>query len=149
MAGRRLDDTALRLRRATRHDLAGVRALMAADDTGRSERFDRRVLRQLGGTVAVVEDATGAIVGAVSLAAVRSFRAGHWCAHLDGVWMAPAHAGELTCQSRPRYFQVSYMVRPFMVLLTLSPFVAACAQMPAQPDIETARQQVFTAHNIR
>ena len=37
------------------------------------------------------------------------------------------------------------MVRPFMVLLTLSAFVAACAQMPAQPDIKTARQQVFTA----
>jgi len=37
------------------------------------------------------------------------------------------------------------MVRPFMVLLTLSAFVAACAQMPSQPDIETAREQVFTA----
>ena len=37
------------------------------------------------------------------------------------------------------------MVRPFMVLLTLSAFVAACAQMPAQPDIKTARQQVFAA----
>jgi len=37
------------------------------------------------------------------------------------------------------------MRRPFLVLLTLNAFLAACTQMPAQPDVATVRQQVFTA----
>lgn len=91
MAGRRLDGSALRIRRATRHDLPALRRLSAQDAAGRSERFDRRLVRHLAGDLAVVEDEDGAMVGAISLVLVRSFRAGHWRAQLDGLWVFPGH----------------------------------------------------------
>jgi len=88
MAGRRLDGSALRIRRATRHDLPALHRLLATD-AARSGRFDRRLVRHLGGVVAVVEDEDGAMVGALSLVLVRSFSAGHWRAQLDGLWVSP------------------------------------------------------------
>lgn len=91
MAGRRLEGSASRIRRATRHDLVGLRQLLASDAAERSERFDRRLLRHLGSDVSVVEGDDGSLVGAVSLTFVRSFLAGHWRAHLDGLWVAPGH----------------------------------------------------------
>jgi len=89
MAGRRLEGGA-RIRRAVRHDLPALRALMEMSGPARSERFDRRTLRSASGVVSVVEDAGGTVRAAMSLAFVRSFAAGHWQAHLDGVWVAPA-----------------------------------------------------------
>jgi GNAT superfamily N-acetyltransferase len=89
MAGRRLDGGALRIRRATRHDLPGLRRLLAVDAADRSERFERRLVRHLAGEVAVVEDEDGAPVGALSVVVFRSFSAGHWRAQLDGLWVSP------------------------------------------------------------
>jgi len=91
MAGRRLDGGALRIRRATRHDLPGLRRLLAVDAAARSERFERRLVRHLAGEVAVVEDDEGALIGALSVVVVRSFSAGHWRAQLDGLWVSPGH----------------------------------------------------------
>jgi len=89
MAGRRLEGGATRIRRATRHDLDALRALIATDVAARSARFDRRLLRHLGSDVSVVEDEDGTLLGAVSLTFVRSFLAGHWRAQLDGIWVTP------------------------------------------------------------
>lgn len=75
------------MRRATRHDLPELRRLVGDGGVPRDERFDRRMLRDLGGRVAVVENAEGRLVGALSLVFARSFRAGHWEAHLDGMWV--------------------------------------------------------------
>jgi hypothetical protein len=88
MAGRRLEGGA-RIRRATRHDLPAVLALMGPAAASRSERFDRRGIRRASEVVAVVEDAEGTVRGAMALAFVRSFGVGGWQAHLDGLWIAP------------------------------------------------------------
>lgn len=89
--GRRLEGSATRIRRATRHDLVRLRQLLAGPAVARSERFDRRLLRHLGSEVSVVEGGDGTLAGAVSITFVRSFLAGHWRAQLDGVWVAPGH----------------------------------------------------------
>jgi len=93
MAGRRLDGCDARLRRATRHDLPALRHLLGAGDV-RSERFDRRFLRNLGADVYVAETVRGDLVGAVALSFTRSFAAGQWRGQLDGVWVhgEQAHA---------------------------------------------------------
>jgi hypothetical protein len=79
------------MRRATRHDLGGLRPLLSPAAPGRSERFDRHMLRHLGSDVYVAVADDGTLRGAVSLTCVRSFAAGWWRAYLDGVWVA---AGE-------------------------------------------------------
>jgi len=86
MAGRRLDGCDARLRRATRHDLPALRRLLGGGEA-RSDRFDRRLLRNLGADVYVAETVRGDLVGAVALSFTRSFAAGQWRAHLDGVWV--------------------------------------------------------------
>jgi hypothetical protein len=90
MAGRKLEGGAARVRRASRHDLPALRRLLTEAPGGRSERFDRRALRHLGGDVYVVDGPDDTILGAVSLSVVRSFATGGWQAALDGVWVSPA-----------------------------------------------------------
>lgn len=68
---------------------------MGVEPGERSERFDRRLLRYLGSTVSIVEDAEGTMHGVVSLAVLRSFAAGAWQARLDGVWLERGHEPEL------------------------------------------------------
>jgi len=95
MAGRRLEGGA-RIRRATRHDLPALRGLMGAAAVPRSERFERRSVRRASEVVSIVEDARGTVVGAMSLTFARSFAAGGWQAHLDGLWIA-AGSESLAC----------------------------------------------------
>ena len=81
------------MRRASRHDLPALLELLASQREGRSERFDRRLLRNLGTDVYVALGDDQRMLGAVSLAFVRSFAAGHWRAELDGLWVCAGAEG--------------------------------------------------------
>jgi hypothetical protein len=94
MVARRLDDCGTRVRRATRHDLPALRALIPGNVGERSERFDRRMLRSLAGDVYVAERRPGEPLGVLALSFARSFADGHWRAYLDGVWVS-GEAAEL------------------------------------------------------
>ena len=73
------------IRRATRHDLPALHALMGAPAERRSERFERRLLRTLAACVYVAEDA-GTVVGAVACSFAPSLALSRWCTILDGAW---------------------------------------------------------------
>lgn len=83
MPARRLPGLGVRLRRGRRTDLTAVRALLGRTDRPGAQRFDRRVVTDLGGDVYVAEDAAGGLVGVVAVAYVRSLREGRWTALLD------------------------------------------------------------------
>ncbi len=85
MAARRLPGTALRVRRGRRHDFADVQAVLGRTGDGRTERFFRRLTRDLAVDVYVAEDGSGAIVGVVTVAYARSLAAGGLAATLEVV----------------------------------------------------------------
>src|SRR5690242_20478119 len=81
MAARPLPGTPMRVRRGRRHDFADVEAVLGR--TGGSERFYRRLTRDLAVDVYVAEDGSGAIVGVVTVAYARSLAAGGLAATLE------------------------------------------------------------------
>jgi GNAT superfamily N-acetyltransferase len=83
--GRRLPGTGFRVRRGRRGDLPAVQALLAGGADEPSARIYRRAVADLGVDVYVAEDASGAIVGLVSLTYARSLARGGRSAVLDGI----------------------------------------------------------------
>jgi len=129
MAGRRLEG-GTHIRRATRHDLPALRALMGPSAASRTERFDRRSVRRSSEVVSVVEDAQGRVLGAMSLAFVRSFGAGGWQAHLDGVWIAPG------CESL-----AEGMVDVARAIAARRHCHVLCARGPLAPSVQAALER--------
>lgn len=79
-----LPGTGLRVRRGRRRDLPQLRAVLEPGAGERLERVLRRLLADLGRDVYVAEDASGEIVGLVSVIYARSLVRGGLAALLDG-----------------------------------------------------------------
>ncbi len=92
-----LPGASVRLRRGRRRDVAGVRALLG-DASERRERYDRRLLTDLGTDVYVAEDAGGEIVGVVAVAYLPSLRLGRAAAVLDAARTRDAGAVSLLAE---------------------------------------------------
>jgi hypothetical protein len=85
MAARLLPGTAARVRRGRRRDLVQLQAVLGSPGGERLARFYRRMLADLRGDIYVAEDATGEIIGILSLVYARSLVRGGQSALLDGV----------------------------------------------------------------
>ena len=83
MPARRLPGLGVRVRRARRTDLEAVRALLGRPVRPAEQRFDRRVVTDLGSDVYLAEDDGSAVVGVVGVFYLRSLASGRWRAVLD------------------------------------------------------------------
>ena len=88
-----IEERVVKLRRATRRDLAAVGTLLG---TPVDRRFGRRVVADLGADVYVAEHAEDGVVGIVGVAYRRSLSAGRFVAEIDPLASRdPAHVGAL------------------------------------------------------
>jgi len=84
MPAEALAGTNVRVRRGRRGDLPRVLALLGREAAPHSARLHRRVVADLGTDLYVAEDASGAVVGLVSIVYSGSLFRGGLAARLDG-----------------------------------------------------------------
>jgi hypothetical protein len=89
MTARLLPGTDVRVRRGRRRDLDALGGTLGVPVEGRLARMFRRILADLGNDVYVAEDASGELVGVVSVVYRRSLMEGGLAAILDGVRTRP------------------------------------------------------------